>query len=170
MAITKPAPRSVARSFAAVCGTDDYQTAKNRLPGILEEMRGAKNASLAGTLGQAIHDEAHRDDPAIKDATRKYYRHIFATRCIESSVGLPTLAAWLGHKDGGFLCAQVYGHLCRKHSTAMAGGGEGMKTKKRINHITIGNAKFPVDAEKPWEEDVPAMGSGRLASAAPLNG
>lgn len=47
-------------------------------------------------------------------------RHIFATRCIESGVDLPTLASWLGHKDGGVLAAQVYGHLCRKHSTAMA--------------------------------------------------
>ena len=48
-------------------------------------------------------------------------RHIFATRCIESGVDLPTLASWMGHKDGGVLCAQVYGHLCKKHSTAMAG-------------------------------------------------
>jgi len=48
-------------------------------------------------------------------------RHIFATRCIEAGVDLPTLASWLGHKDGGVLCAQVYGHLCIKHSTAMAG-------------------------------------------------
>jgi integrase len=47
-------------------------------------------------------------------------RHIFATRCIEAGVDLPTLAAWLGHKDGGTLCAQVYGHLCAKHSNAMA--------------------------------------------------
>ena len=308
--------------------TDDYGTAKNRLPAVLAEMRGAKNATSAGTLGQAIHDEAHRDDPAIKPATRHYYRqisislaktaktlpvdpfgisiarvtlaelrglmdryaataaatryngalallrrtyaramesghvggnlpdalkrvkpkklkmdlptagtfatvvadilaqkkshskvaamavellaytglriseaqslrwrdikadhlivrtaknddmrqvplipaaldligrmkasplptedddpvlpvksprialenacerlgidhlrvhdlrHIFATRCIEGGVDLPTLAAWLGHKDGGVLCAQVYGHLCIKHSTAMAG-------------------------------------------------
>jgi integrase len=48
-------------------------------------------------------------------------RHIFATRCIESGVDLPTLASWLGHKDGGVLCATTYGHLCKKHSTAMAG-------------------------------------------------
>lgn len=48
-------------------------------------------------------------------------RHLFATRCIEASVDLPTLAEWLGHKDGGVLCAQVYGHLCKKHSTSMAG-------------------------------------------------
>jgi integrase len=48
-------------------------------------------------------------------------RHIFATRCIEGQVDLPTVASWLGHKDGGVLCAQVYGHLCIKHSSAMAG-------------------------------------------------
>jgi integrase len=48
-------------------------------------------------------------------------RHIFATRCIEAGVDMPTLAAWLGHKDGGVLAMQVYGHLCQKHSTAMAG-------------------------------------------------
>jgi integrase len=48
-------------------------------------------------------------------------RHIFATRCIEAGVDVPTLAAWLGHKDGGVLAMQVYGHLCIKHSTAMAG-------------------------------------------------
>ena len=308
--------------------TDDYNIAKNRLPGVLAELRGALNASEAGTLGEAIHDEAHREDPAIKETTRHYYqqiasslakvaaklqvdpmglsisrvtlaelralmdkyaasaaatryngalallrrtyaraiesghvgsclpdalkrirpkklkmdlptaatfavvvadinnqkkthskatamaveflaytglriseaqslrwrdikadhlvvrtaknddmrqvplipaalalvvrfrasvlpteeddpvmpiksprialenacerleidhlrvhdlRHIFATRCIEAGVDLPTLAAWLGHKDGGVLCAQVYGHLCIKHSTGMAG-------------------------------------------------
>ena len=48
-------------------------------------------------------------------------RHIFATRCIEGQVDLPTVASWLGHKDGGVLCAQVYGHLCIKHTSAMAG-------------------------------------------------
>jgi len=48
-------------------------------------------------------------------------RHIFASRCIEAGVDLPTLAEWLGHKDGGVLAARVYGHLCKKHSTAMAG-------------------------------------------------
>jgi integrase len=47
-------------------------------------------------------------------------RHIFATRCIEAGVDLSTLAGWLGHKDGGVLCAQVYGHLCEKHSASMA--------------------------------------------------
>jgi len=30
-------------------------------------------------------------------------RHLFATRCIESGVDIPTVSRWLGHKDGGAL-------------------------------------------------------------------
>ena len=47
-------------------------------------------------------------------------RHLFATRCIESGVDLPTVAGWLGHKDGGVLVAQVYGHLRKEHSSGQA--------------------------------------------------
>lgn len=47
-------------------------------------------------------------------------RHLFATRCIESSVDIPTVSRWLGHVDGGGLAMRVYGHLRRKHSQAMA--------------------------------------------------
>lgn len=48
-------------------------------------------------------------------------RHIFATRCLESGVDFPTLAGWLGHKDGGILAAKVYGHLVPDHSSTQAG-------------------------------------------------
>jgi integrase len=47
-------------------------------------------------------------------------RHIFATRCLESGVDFPTLAGWLGHKDGGILAAKVYGHLVPDHSSKQA--------------------------------------------------
>jgi len=47
-------------------------------------------------------------------------RHLFATRCIESGVPIPTVAKWLGHKDGGVLAMQTYGHLRDKHSADMA--------------------------------------------------
>ncbi len=43
-------------------------------------------------------------------------RHIFATRCIEAGVDIPTIAHWLGHKDGGVLAAKTYGHIIEKHS------------------------------------------------------
>ncbi len=47
-------------------------------------------------------------------------RHIFATRCLESGVDFPTLAGWLGHKDGGILAAKTYGHLVPAHSEKQA--------------------------------------------------
>src|ERR1700746_3886624 len=47
-------------------------------------------------------------------------RHLFATRCIESGVDIPTVSRWLGHKDGGALAMKTYGHLRREHSLAEA--------------------------------------------------
>jgi integrase len=47
-------------------------------------------------------------------------RHLFATRCIESGVDIPTVSRWLGHKDGGVLAMKTYGHLRREHSIAAA--------------------------------------------------
>ena len=73
--------------------TDDFNTAKIRLPAVLEEIRGAKNASEAGTLGKAIHDEAHRLDPEIKESTRHYYQQISnALAKVSNSLKLDILA------------------------------------------------------------------------------
>jgi len=47
-------------------------------------------------------------------------RHLFATRCIENGVDIPTVSKWMGHKDGGALAMKVYGHLRDEHSQAMA--------------------------------------------------
>jgi integrase len=47
-------------------------------------------------------------------------RHLFATRCIESGVDVPTVSRWLGHKDGGALLMKTYGHLRREHSLTQA--------------------------------------------------
>jgi integrase len=47
-------------------------------------------------------------------------RHLFATRCIESGVDVPTVSRWLGHKDGGALAMKTYGHLRDLHSKTMA--------------------------------------------------
>lgn len=47
-------------------------------------------------------------------------RHLFATRCIEAGVDIPTVSRWLGHSDGGALAMRVYGHLREKHSADMA--------------------------------------------------
>lgn len=47
-------------------------------------------------------------------------RHLFATRCIEAGVDIPTVSRWLGHVDGGALAMKVYGHLRRAHSQESA--------------------------------------------------
>ena len=56
----------------------------------------------------------------MRRITHHDLRHLFATRCIESGVDVPTVSRWLGHKDGGALAMKVYGHLRDHHSTAMA--------------------------------------------------
>ena len=43
-------------------------------------------------------------------------RHLFATACIEAGVDMPTIARWLGHKDGGITAMKTYGHLRDEHS------------------------------------------------------
>jgi integrase len=56
----------------------------------------------------------------IERITHHDLRHLFATRCIESGVDIPTVSRWLGHKDGGALAMRTYGHLRDEHSQAMA--------------------------------------------------
>jgi integrase len=56
----------------------------------------------------------------IERITHHDLRHLFATRCIEAGVDIPTVARWLGHVDGGALAMRVYGHLRRTHSQEAA--------------------------------------------------
>ena len=56
----------------------------------------------------------------IARVTHHDFRHLFATRCIEAGVDIPTVARWLGHKDGGALAMKTYGHLRDEHSQKQA--------------------------------------------------
>lgn len=47
-------------------------------------------------------------------------RHFFVSNAIEQGVDFKTIAAWVGHKDGGVLVAKTYGHLRDTHSAEMA--------------------------------------------------
>lgn len=47
-------------------------------------------------------------------------RDAFATTCIEAGVDIPTVAAWLGHADGGALLMRIYAHHRRAHSVEQA--------------------------------------------------
>ncbi len=52
--------------------------------------------------------------------THHSLRHYFVSNVIEKGVDFKTLAAWIGHKDGGLLVAKTYGHLRDTHSFEMA--------------------------------------------------
>lgn len=42
-------------------------------------------------------------------------RHYFCSMCVMAGVDFMTIAAWLGHSDGGILVGKVYGHLLDAH-------------------------------------------------------
>ena len=85
------------KALTAACGVKNGER--------LKRMRWGKEV----LLGIGIERITHHD-----------LRHLFATRCIESSVDIPTVSRWLGHSDGGALAMKTYGHLRREHSAAMA--------------------------------------------------
>jgi integrase len=47
-------------------------------------------------------------------------RHYFCSVCVMAGIDFMTIAAWLGHKDGGVLIGKVYGHLLDEHRQKMA--------------------------------------------------
>ena len=47
-------------------------------------------------------------------------RHFFASECVMAGIDFMTVAAWLGHSDGGILVGKVYGHLADTHKKAAA--------------------------------------------------
>jgi integrase len=47
-------------------------------------------------------------------------RHLFCSFCVMAGIDFMTIAAWLGHKDGGILVGKVYGHLLDEHRQKMA--------------------------------------------------
>src|SRR5262245_25257689 len=47
-------------------------------------------------------------------------RHHFCSVCVMAGIDFMTIAAWLGHKDGGILVGKVYGHLLDEHRSKAA--------------------------------------------------
>ena len=89
---------------------------------LLERLRPA--TTLTGRVLKIERCEARLrqtcKETGITAITLHDLRHLFATRCIESGVDIPTVSRWLGHKDGGTLAMKTYGHLRNEHSKAMA--------------------------------------------------
>jgi integrase len=92
---------------------------------MLERMRAERAEESADGGVMRVHECQKAMDSAakrvgMKRITHHDLRHLFATRCIESGVDIPTVSRWLGHKDGGALAMRVYGHLRDQHSVTMA--------------------------------------------------
>ena len=92
---------------------------------LFERMRGDRSGESLDARVFRVGECQKSLDRACKKVgadriTHHDLRHLFATRCIESGVDIPTVSRWLGHKDGGALAMKTYGHLRREHSIAQA--------------------------------------------------
>jgi integrase len=92
---------------------------------LLKKLRAARPDEPATNPVMKVQEAQKAMNRAAKGAgmyriTHHDLRHLFATRCIESGVDIPTVSRWLGHKDGGALAMKVYGHLRNQHSREMA--------------------------------------------------
>jgi len=92
---------------------------------LFEHMRSQRSDEPLDTKMFRVRECQKALDRACKNVgvnriTHHDLRHLFATRCIDSGVDIPTVSRWLGHKDGGALAMKIYGHLRREHSIAQA--------------------------------------------------
>ncbi len=92
---------------------------------LLERMRASRPDEPSSEKVTRVCECQKAMDRAAKRAgfariTHHDLRHLFATRCIEAGVDIPTVSRWLGHRDGGALAMKVYGHLRDQHSSEMA--------------------------------------------------
>lgn len=100
---------------------------------LLERLRAERDA--AGALPDDENPDAGRVVPidtakkalatacrnaGLPDFGHHAMRHFFVSNAIEVPVDFKTIAAWVGHKDGGVLVAKTYGHLRDTHSAEMA--------------------------------------------------
>ncbi len=91
---------------------------------LLKSLKGQRETLRPGRILQVTRCYESLDrvcaEVGIPRLTHHDFRHLYATRCIEAGVDIPTVARWLGHKDGGALAMKTYGHLRNEHSQEMA--------------------------------------------------
>ncbi len=111
------------------CGTKNGEPRMVPMIGDMEtlllRLRSTRSAEPPETAVMEVNECQKAMDRAARQTgmariTHHDLRRLFATRCIESGVDIPTASRWLGHKDGGALAMKVYGHLRNQHSQEMA--------------------------------------------------
>ena len=94
------------------------------LRAFLEELRAERTPEATARVVE-IRTAKTAIANACKSASLPHFthhsmRHFFVSNAIERGVDFKTIAAWVGHKDGGLLVAKTYGHLRDTHSFEMA--------------------------------------------------
>lgn len=95
-----------------------------RLRIYLDELKQERNAQPTDRLMRIVTARTAISN-ACENANLPHFthhclRHYFVSNAIEKGIDFKTIAAWVGHKDGGLLVAQTYGHLRDTHSFEMA--------------------------------------------------
>ena len=88
-----------------------------KLRGDCQPVSGDRVISIA-TAKRALATACRKS--GLPDFGHHAMRHYFVSNAIEAGVDFKTIAAWVGHKDGGVLVAKTYGHLRDVHSSEMA--------------------------------------------------
>jgi len=85
-----------------------------------QQSKGKSKDRIFGLNSATKSLEAASKKASLPHFTHHSMRHFFCSNAIEAGCDFKVIAEWLGHKDGGILVAQTYGHLRNEHSTAMA--------------------------------------------------
>lgn len=103
-----------------------YQEEPTYVP-MIPQMRELAGQLLANRKGKLfkIKDPSRAlakscQEAGIAHLTPHDMRHLFATRCLEAKIDVPTVARWVAHRDGGALLMKRYAHLRDTHSQKMA--------------------------------------------------
>jgi integrase len=79
--------------------------------------RGEKDKCISN-MRNALEDI--RSEAGLKHVAFHHMRDLFTSKCVMAGVPFMTIAAWVGHKDGGVLIGKVYGHLSKDHKADTA--------------------------------------------------
>ncbi|MFM6130390.1 MAG: tyrosine-type recombinase/integrase [Sphaerospermopsis kisseleviana] len=77
-----------------------------------------KNDKPISNMRNALEDV--RTEAGLPEVAYHHMRDLFISKCVMAGVPFMTIAAWVGHKDGGVLIGKVYGHLSQDHKAEMA--------------------------------------------------
>ena len=92
----------------------------DKLLALLERIKHERKAAPNETLIQVASAKRSLETTCRKLKFPHFHhhslRHYFTTCAVESGVDIPTIARWMGHKDGGALLMKRYAHLQQAHS------------------------------------------------------